>query len=365
MLGAGPGAPPPSEVACKAQGCGKLACKRQRWCQDHRRAYAAMMAQYKREGRESEFKELMTNEVRAAMLMQQWESENPLCDRWARKRMLDLTQFQRTFEASQRQAEREGETPLTESEFMIWACSTKGLTPSGGAKWWRELLTTAERDNKGRDAEGNLGELRLWVVTDESKLRETSKKVANSVQQSSRQFKDVDPGGLQDLQHFALHASSQGNSKTVNFLHGKVDGGSVACLPLPDGQVTSSPESSSKCLEERQTPNKQGQAGQDRFSTGSSMLQFADLHGGDAKIESVPRTAASLAISEVVDVPLERAKLAGKIELEYHTCFASLTEAAKKVASILAAAATDSAATESAKTKELDCTSVSSCCPCV
>ena len=52
---------------------------------------------------------------------------------------------------------------MTEGEFETWASEQRNMTAEGTRNWWRELKldTDVQRDKKGRDQHGILGELRL------------------------------------------------------------------------------------------------------------------------------------------------------------------------------------------------------------
>ena len=140
-------APPvdPSQI-CFAEDCEEIRVRNQKWCTKHKRAAAAMMAQAKREGQQAEVQEIMACDSRCKLAMRDWCEANPVDSKWARKKVLDFTQYQQSHGKLDYVGSLDGKVPKTEAEFLHWATDKKRLTRSGAAVWWKELCETCKSD---------------------------------------------------------------------------------------------------------------------------------------------------------------------------------------------------------------------------
>ena len=194
-----------SSKLCFAEDCPDPRCRNQKWCTRHKRAYAAMHAAAKKNDQEEAFQEVMGCETRAKLAMRDWCEENPVDSKWSRKKLMDYTQYQETHGQNSYLGEMEGDRPKTEVEFLHWAENVKRLTPTGARNWWEELLRTCKRDDLGRDANGKLGALRLWVPCEELDERKKGRYTDNKVTRGSKQMKKLKDDDVSDLQDFAAN----------------------------------------------------------------------------------------------------------------------------------------------------------------
>ena len=203
---AGP-APNPSQAdagpPCFAQDCGQPRVRNQKWCSKHKRAYAAMAAQAKKNGQYESFQELVADENRLLITMREWCERNPPDGKWSRKRNLDFTQYSEARGQLDYAGEGAGDEPKTEAEFLKWAVDVKCLTQSGAGKWWKDLQATCRTDTKGRHPDGSPGATRLWVPSVEVNERKKGRYVDNKVSQSSKQMKKMSAEEVAMLHDYA------------------------------------------------------------------------------------------------------------------------------------------------------------------
>ena len=188
---------------CAAENCPNEACKNQRWCPDHRRAYAAMVVNARKQGQEGELKEVMACEIRSKVAMREWCEKNPVDGKWSRKRTHDFAQYQHIQGTLDEHGENDQDWPMTEAEFLHWATDTKRLTSSGASNWWKELLVSCKKDYKGRDAHGALGAQRLWVPAAEFSQCKRARINQSHVVENSRPMRRLTEEDLDELKDFA------------------------------------------------------------------------------------------------------------------------------------------------------------------
>ena len=185
--------------------CDEPRVRNQKWCADHKRAYAAMYASAKKRDQLTSFKETMADADSCKCAMREYCASSPVGVRWGKKKVVDWVQYQQTHGRRSYDGDLEGERPMTEIEFLHWAQGTKRLTAQGARKWWTELedSSSTRRDNKGRDPEGNLGKLRLWVPSEEMHEKKKGRFGETAVQEGSRQHKNLDQDCVNELKDFA------------------------------------------------------------------------------------------------------------------------------------------------------------------
>ncbi|CAE7807041.1 unnamed protein product [Symbiodinium sp. CCMP2592] len=188
---------------CAAEDCPNEACRNQRWCQDHRRAHAAMVINARKQGQEDELKEVMSCEIRSKVAMRDWCEKNPVDGKWSRKRTHDFAQYQHVEGTLDEHGDNDQDWPMTEAEFLHWATDTKRLTSTGASNWWKELLVSCKKDFKGREPHGALGAQRLWVPAAEFSQRKRARFNQSQVVENSRPMRRLAEDDLDDLRAFA------------------------------------------------------------------------------------------------------------------------------------------------------------------
>lgn len=188
---------------CAAEACPNEACKNQRWCQDHKRAYAAMMANAKKSGQQDELQEVMSCEIRSKVAMREWCEKNPPSGKWSRKRTHDFSQYQHIEGVNNEHGDVDQDWPMTEAEFLHWAMETKRLTSTGASNWWKEMEQTSKKDYKGRCANGALGALRLWVPASEFYQCKKARFGQSQVVSNSRPMRRLSEDDVEDLRAYA------------------------------------------------------------------------------------------------------------------------------------------------------------------
>ena len=284
---------------CAAPGCTGFRQKGQKWCVDHKRAYAAMHAQAKKQGSTqlATFQEVMADETRSQLAMRDWCNQNPIGERWARKRLIDFAQYSKVSGHHAYAGSYDADVPMTEPEFLHWAQSEKRMTPTGAGAWWAEILQSeAPRDMQGRDAHGQVGVLRLWIPREERRERKRGRFEDRSLSQSSKQLKNMGRDDLNELSVFM-----QGQSVDEAFLRGESSAGSSSALVLPLESTPAAPSASA-----------------------TEPLPLEPM--SHATAPALPPAAAGA----IVDVAMAKPKIVQKLTSELGTCKKSLEAVAKK-----------------------------------
>ena len=189
---------------CFLDECPQIRVKNQKWCEDHKRAYAVMYANAKKRNQVEDFQETMSDDDRAKACMRTHCKNNPVGARWSRKKIIDFAEYNQRHGKREYEGELDGDKPMTEFEFLHWAKDTKRLTAQGAQKWWDELeASSCDRDQKGRDPAGNTGQLRLWVPVEEMRERKRGRYSDSSVLEKSKAMKNLDEEALNQLKDFA------------------------------------------------------------------------------------------------------------------------------------------------------------------
>ncbi|CAE7254082.1 unnamed protein product [Symbiodinium sp. CCMP2592] len=197
------GMPAKAPKMCAAEDCPNEACKNQRWCVDHKRAYAAMFANARKNGQQEELQEVMACEIRSKVAMREWCEKNPPAGKWSRKRTHDFAQYQHIEGTLDEHGDLGQDWPMTEAEFLHWATDTKRLTSTGATNWWKELSATCKKDYMGRDPHGALGAQRLWVPAAEFYQRKKARFNQSQVLENSRPMRRLTEEDLDELRDFA------------------------------------------------------------------------------------------------------------------------------------------------------------------
>ncbi|CAE7244197.1 unnamed protein product [Symbiodinium sp. CCMP2456] len=225
---------------CFAVDCELERLRNQKWCAGHKRAYAALMAQAKKDGKLEVVKEIMADDQRCQICMREWCEKNPINERWSRKRLFDWSQFTERHGRRDYDGDHDGDVPMTEAEFLNWAQTVKRLTATGARHWWTEMKDgNVRRDHGGRDSEGKLGAERLWVPSaQEARERKKGRFGEISVAQGSKQIKNLDDESFNQLLDYA-----GSKSLDVDFVRGSnksaTDSGSGSVGAGPAGTGTS------------------------------------------------------------------------------------------------------------------------------
>ena len=191
-------------TSCFLDECDEPRVRNQKWCEAHKRAYAAMYAAAKKRDDVESFKEIMSDDDRCKGCMRAYCQKNPIGARWARKKIIDYAEYSQTYGRREYEGDHEGDRPMTEFQFLHWAKETMRLTDAGARAWWQELENSnCDRDQKGRDPNGKLGETRLWVPSDEMRERKKGRYADSQVQEKSKQLKNLDEEALNQLKDFA------------------------------------------------------------------------------------------------------------------------------------------------------------------
>ena len=246
------------DLECFAIDCGLERLRNQKWCAGHKRAYAAIMAQAKKDGKLEIAKEIMADDERCKICMREYCEKNPINERWSRKRLIEWSQFCERHGRRDYDGDHEGDAPMTEAEFLHWAQQIKQLTATGARQWWTELRdSNARRDHNGRDSEGKLGAERIWIpCAQESRERTKGRFGEIGVSQGSKQMKNLDDESFGQLLDYAGDKALD-----VDFVRGASKSSKDPGSPAASAGASTNPPPSSTILaapEEKQevTPKK-------------------------------------------------------------------------------------------------------------
>lgn len=245
-----------SRSACLA--CDDQPVRGHRWCAEHKRVEQAMRYQANKSGNVKMYDEIMGDDAKAAAALREQVKKTPAGSRWARQPLIDWTAFKQVHGVRVSVKEREGNSPMTEEEFIHWAQDTKMQTKAAAQAWWKEYFESdAERDWLGRG-----GALRLWVKTVEIKFRDRERYIDNATEQGSNQVKGMKADEVQNLNNFTL---GQEISYADSFLRGTISAppalpsasgsSSAGCNAAPPG-TSATAGAEAEAAEPEQTPNK-------------------------------------------------------------------------------------------------------------
>ncbi|CAE7221799.1 unnamed protein product [Symbiodinium sp. CCMP2592] len=281
------------DLECFAIDCELERLRNQKWCAGHKRAYAAIMAQARKDGKLEIAKEIMADDERCKICMREYCEKNPINERWSRKRLIEWSQFCERHGRRDYDGDHEGDAPMTEAEFLNWAQQIKRLTATGARHWWTELKdSNARRDFGGRDSEGKLGAERIWIpCAQERHERKKGRFGEIGVSQGSKQMKNLDDESFNQLLDYA-----GSKSLDVDFVRGNSKGSKEPGPLATSVAATSSPS---------------------RPLPATTIVAAAE-----EKAETTPKKS--------VDLALEKPKQETRLTKEMNTLKTSLCECAKQ-----------------------------------
>ena len=187
---------PNGSKKCFAAGCTESKKGKARFCAYHRPMADSIKSQGEAAGKLQEAEQLLNDEAKCAMALQQWERDNPPGK--YRKKLIDWSQWQRQFKIKTVVIVREGQTQWTWDELV---------EEKGEAGWPAERILAKwnswEKDSNVEQDWDN-GKNILWVPDRKRRIRDLVKEVNNSYVESSKQMKKVklaDANSLKDFCH--------------------------------------------------------------------------------------------------------------------------------------------------------------------
>ena len=205
-------APGPAKL-CKVLNCSMFAKDGKTRCEGHNRTYDCMMYQANKDGELETLEKVLGDPEKEFTAMSDFVKETPPHDLFIRKgrsnKWVNWACFKQLYGVRKSKIEQEVDVPKTEEEFEKWATEQRNMTAEGARNWWRELKldTDVQRDKKGRDQHGRLGELRLWVPNAEERCIRQKETYADR-QVENEQFR-LKYANEDELEALRAHARTQ------------------------------------------------------------------------------------------------------------------------------------------------------------
>ena len=105
-------------TSCFLDECPEPRVRNQKWCEAHKRAYAAMYAGAKKRGEVETFKEVMSDDDRCKGCMRSYCQKNPIGAKWSRKKIIDYTEYNQSYGKREYEGDHEGDRPMTQFQFL-------------------------------------------------------------------------------------------------------------------------------------------------------------------------------------------------------------------------------------------------------
>ena len=220
--------------SCFVQGCTDPLFPRHKFCETHKRLYAAMTYQRASLPPEAQqaFDSLMKDPVSCGIELAKFQQDNPCLKKFARKKPLDVCRYLKVYSAQLSTGARSEDVEMTHHEFINWAQTVKALSRSGAESWWSELMQDkhVEKNQDGRWPDGRRGALQC-VVPGAAKLRynDESRSATNKVQDWN--FRDAaHPRKKRKNKHTTLGTHCQFSCRAILYL----PFGAAFLLCIPD-----------------------------------------------------------------------------------------------------------------------------------
>ena len=187
--------------ACYIAGCEKKV-RKQKSCAEHKKIVDAILYQAEKQGKKAEVEQVLADPVQASKSVQEFEANNP--PGRFRKKLIDFTQWLKTYSTETAQTNRDSDELYSFQDFSDEKTAA-GWDASAILKKWQSY----ERDPAiDHEDDGS-----LWLPKRKQRIRDQTRRISSSLIESSKNMKGCKQQDVDALKQFTITpAAAQTNS---------------------------------------------------------------------------------------------------------------------------------------------------------
>ena len=185
------------DKACYISGCPEKKSGKHRSCGGHKKTLDAILYQAEKSGKKSEVEKILSDPVMASKAVRDFEAENPPGK--FRKKLIDFTQWLKTYSTETSQTNRELCELYTFQDFSDEKTAA-GWDPKAILSKWQEYDNDPNIEREDDDG--------LWLPKRKQKMRDQTKRITQSVVEGSKSMKGLKAADVEVLKNFALTSTA-------------------------------------------------------------------------------------------------------------------------------------------------------------
>ena len=198
-----------AEKLCFLSGCEEKKSSKHKHCSLQKKVFDAILYQADKAGRRAEVEKILADPVLAAKAVRDFEAENP--PGRFRNKLIDFTVWLKTYSTETAQTSRDILELYTFQDFSDEKTAA-GWDAAAILNKWQQPDSDPAVD---REDDGS-----LWLPKRKQRLQDTTKRITQSVIESSKNMKALKPQDVEDLKLFATASLSGQHTQPSSTKHG-------------------------------------------------------------------------------------------------------------------------------------------------